>query len=69
MEKEAFWACLQEAGRHFEQQAATNPVTEEEEAALEDALEQDGELATLVARRMGLLRRDGPLTSILHTLS
>ena len=55
MEKEAFWACLQEAGRHFEQQAATNPVTEEEEAALEDALEQDGELATLVAGRMGLL--------------
>ena len=54
MEKEAFWACLQEASRHFEKQAADCPVTEEEETALEDVMEQEGELATLVARKMGL---------------
>ena len=55
MDKEAFWACLREAGRHFEQQAVDSAVTEDEEAALEAAMEQEGELATLVARKMGLL--------------
>ncbi len=55
MDKEAFRACLSEAGKHFEKQAADLPVTEEEEAALEAAMEQEGELATLVAQKMGLL--------------
>ena len=52
MDKEAFWNCLAKAGEQFTQQAEdTTPAVEEEDADMEE----DGELAALVARKMGLL--------------
>ena len=55
MDKELFWACLSKANLHMEQQTEEHSPTEEEEDALEAAMEQEGELATLVAQKMGLL--------------
>ena len=55
MDKELFWACLSKASQNLEQQTEEHVPTEEEEEALEAAMEQEGELATLVAQKMGLL--------------
>ena len=55
IERDAFRECLSQASLQFMQHAADRIAFEAEEAELEEEMEQDSELAELVALKMGLL--------------